>query len=161
MAAPRLLPDKTTLERLRRQGVTYAQIADMYGVTEAAVYLRLKADGLAKDRRVSHKELIPWTVRGEHAHAHPALMLRVLSRRLQGLENSGPRNRMLDKWLGELADNDAVVMYDPDALPNGASKVTGGWFYAKRRKSDGDSIIRYAKPGKALPRDLDPKHRRK
>lgn len=157
MAAPRLLPDKTTLERLRRQGITYKEIAEMYGVTDAAVYLRLKADGLAKGRTVSHKDLIPWTVKGEHAHAHPALMLRVLSRRQQGLTNSEPRERMLDRWLAGLEEHNVVVCYDPDALPNPASPVTGGWFYSPRRKGDGDSIIRYAKPGKALPKALTPK----
>ena len=129
----------------------------MYGVTEGAVYQRLKADGLATERKTSHKDLIPWIVKVEHAHAHPALMLRVLSRRRQGLENSTPRNNMLDRWLDGLSEHDLVVMYDPDARPNEASPVSGGWFYAPRRKSDGDSLIRYAKPGKALPKALAPR----
>lgn len=152
MAAPRLLPDKTTLERLRRQGVTYREIADQYGVTESAVYQRLKADGLANDQTVSHKALIPWVVKEEHRHTHPALMLRTLSRRQQGLPNSEARNRMLDKWLAEVKEADVVVCYDPDMWPNPASPITGGWWYSRRRKSDGDSMIRFTKPGKGLPK---------
>lgn len=152
MAAPRLLPDKTTLERLRREGRTYADIAERYGVTETAVYLRLKADGLTSERKVSHSELIPWTVKVEHQHAHPALMLRTLSRRRQGLENTATRDAMLDRWLEELHNANAVVCYDPDMWPNPASPRSGGWFYMKRRRSDGDSLIRYVKPGKGLPK---------
>lgn len=151
MAAPRLLPDKTTLTRLRREGVTYREIAERYGVTEAAVYLRLKADGLAKDREVSHKELIPWTVKYEHHHAHPVLMLRTLSRERQGLPVTPSRKAMLDRWMADLEEADVVVCYDPDMWPNPASPVTGGWFYMRRRKADGDSVIRYVKPGKGLP----------
>lgn len=145
------------MARLRRQGVTYKQIAEQYGVTETAVYLRLKADGLAGDQKVSHKELIPWVVKGEHHHAHPALMLRVLSRERQGLGNSQPRKRMLDKWLAEIKAADVVVCYDPDMPPNPASPITGGWWYSRRRKGDGDSIIRYTKPGKGLPPGYKPK----
>jgi hypothetical protein len=152
MAAPRLLPDRTTLERLRRNGATYKAIAEQYGVSETAVYFQLKQAGIAKDRTVTHKGLIPWTVRGEHHHTHPALMLRTLSRRAQGLENAPERDAMLNKWLGEMKEANAVVCYDPDMGPNPASPVTGGWFYMKRRPSDGDSLIRYAKPGKGLPR---------
>jgi hypothetical protein len=57
-----------------------------------------------------------------------------------------------------MRENNAVVMYDPDALPNPASPIHGGWFYAPRRKSDGDSLIRYKQPGKALPKALDPRY---
>lgn len=150
MAAPRLLPDRTTLERLRRNNVTYKEIADMYGVTEAAVYMRLRDEGLVTGRKVSHKELIPWSVKKEHQHAHPALMLRTLSRRRQGLPNLPQRDSMLDRWLDDLEAKDAVVMYDPE-MPPVAGIPQGGWWYAKRRKSDGDSIIRYSKPGKGIP----------
>jgi len=156
MAAPRKLPDKTTLERLRRNGATYKDIAEQYDVTEAAVYLRLKADGLSKDRKVSHKELMPWTIKAEHAHTHPALMLRLLSRRNQGLGNSAVRERMLDKWLGEIEAANVVVCYDPAMGPNPASPTTGGWFYMRRTKKDGVNVIRYAKPGKGLPRGYMP-----
>lgn len=155
MAAPRKLPDKTTLERLRRQGATYKDIAERYDVTEAAVYLRLKADGLSKDRKVSHKELMPWSIKAEHAHAHVALMLRLLSRRQQGLGNSPVRERMLDKWLGEVEAANVVVCYDPNMGKNPASP-TGGWFYMRRTRKDGVSIIRYAAPGKGLPKGYDP-----
>lgn len=148
MAAPRKLPDTTTLERLRRNGATYKDIAEQFDVTETAVYLRLKAEGLTEERKVSHSELIPWKVKIEHQHDHPALMLRCLSRRRQGLGNSAARDSMLDLWLDQVEAASVVVMYDPDAPANPASPVHGGWFYARRKPSDGDSIIRFMKPGK-------------
>jgi len=152
MAAPRLLPDRTTLERLRRQHKTYGEIAELYGVTESAVHARLKHEGLTDTTRASHAELIPWTVKKEHQHTFPILMLRTLSRRNQGLGNTAERDRMLDRWLAELQEQRAVVCYDPEMWPNPASPKHGGWFYTKRRATDGDSIIRYVKPGKGLPR---------
>jgi hypothetical protein len=152
MAATRLLPDKATLERHRREGLTYADIATRYGVTEQAVWARMKHDGIRTANRADHSALIPWQVRKEHANTFPILMLRTLSRRRQGIDNTPERERMLDNWLANLKAQNAVVCYDPEMWPNPASPKLGGWFYAKRRKSDGDSIIRYAKPGKGLPK---------
>ena len=153
MAAPRILPDADTLERLRLEDhLTYSQIADRYGVTEQAVYARMKHDGIKTQARADHSALIPWKVERRHYNTFPMLMLRTLSRRNQHLENSPERERMLDKWLADIAEREAVVCYDPAMWNNSASPRLGGFFYAKRRKSDGDSIIRYTKPGKGLPK---------
>ncbi|GAB3847438.1 hypothetical protein GCM10029963_28920 [Micromonospora andamanensis] len=51
------------------------------------------------------------------------------------------KKRMLDKWLREIQEAGVVVCYDPDMEPNPASK-TGGFYYSRRRTSDGDSLIR-------------------
>lgn len=152
MAAPRILPDPETLERHRRdEHMTYADIAALYGVTEQAVWARMKADGIKTANRADHSALIPWKVEQRHYNTFPMLMLRCLSRRNQGLGNSPERERMLDKWLADLEDRQAVVCYDPEMWANAASPRLGGFFYAKRRKSDGESLIRFTKPGKGLP----------
>jgi transposase-like protein len=151
VAAPRLLPDKATLARERRQGDTYATIAERYGVSEAAVYQALRNHGLVKEARADHSALIPWTVKADHQHTHPALMLRTLSRRRQGLENPAKRDAMLDRWLDGLEANKVVVCYDPAMGPNPASPHKGGFFYMARKRSDGDNLIRHTKPGKGLP----------
>lgn len=143
MPAPRQLPDNETLKKLREQGWSYDDIANEYGVTRGAVYLQLSQAKAVKERP-SYKHLIPWTVKREHTYAHPALMLRLLGRRQRG-DDTIPdvKARMLDKWLRELRDADAVVCYHPDMPPNAASPKSGGWYYSKRRTEDGSSIIRF------------------
>lgn len=142
MPAPRQLPDDDTLVRLRRQGWSYNDIADEYGVTKGAVYLRLQRAGFTKTRP-NYSHLIPWTLRKEHQYAHPAQMLRLLGRRENGDAIPDVKLRMLDKWLRELAAADVVVCYHPDMAPNAASPKTGGWYYSTRRPEDGQNLIRF------------------
>ncbi|MFD9368571.1 hypothetical protein ACFWA6_12800 [Streptomyces sp. NPDC060020] len=143
MPAPRQLPTSDVLRAHRSKGKTYDEIAAMYGVTKGAVYWQLRDSGQVKTRP-DHKKYIPWTVKTEHAHARPVMMLRLLSRREQG-DTTIPavKLRMLDKWLGEIKAADVVVCYRRDMVPNPASPTTGGFYYSKRRPEDGDMIIRY------------------
>lgn len=113
----------------------------MYGVTKGAVYWQLRDAGISK-KRPDHKKYLPWTVKTEHAHARPATMLRLLGRRENGDELPAVKERMLDKWLSEIREADVVVCYKRDMVPNPASPTTGGFYYSKRRPSDGDNLIR-------------------
>lgn len=141
MPAPRRLPTSDVLLSLRNQGWTYEDIANEYGVTKGAVYLALR-QARATTTRPSHRHLIPWVVRSDHAHAKPVTMLRLLGRRERGDELPLPKARMLDKWLRGMRDNELVVCYDPEMPPNPASPTVGGFYYSRRRKSDGDSLVR-------------------
>lgn len=141
MPAPRLLPDNDVLLKLRRQGWSYEDIAQEYGVTKGAVYLRLKQAKATTDRP-DYSHLIPWTVRTEHAHARPAGMLRMLGRREAGLAIPPAKERMLDRWLAEVKEANVVVDYDPDYPPNPANPKNGGWHYRRRKPEDGDSLVR-------------------
>ena len=149
MPAPRQLPDTETLVKLREQGWSYNDIADEYGVTKGAVYLQLQSAKATKTRP-NYKHLIPWTVKSEHQFSHPAMMLRLLGRRESGDTGIPPvKERMLDKWLRQIREADVVVCYHPDTPPNAASPKSGGWYYATRKPSDGDSLIRYDESAKA------------
>lgn len=141
MPAPRQLPGTEVLLSLRKQKWTYEQIANEYGVTPGAVYLRLREAGAVK-KRPRHSELIPWKVRNEHMHAHPVAMLRLLARRQGGEELPKRKQQQLDKWLREIEEAGVVVCYDPEQGPNPASPKVGGWYYSRRRDSDGDGPIR-------------------
>jgi hypothetical protein len=147
MPAPRQLPTSDVLRKLRGphaghpNGLTYEEIAERYGVTKGAVYWQLRDAGLAKTRP-DHSKFLPWTVKAEHAHARPATMLRLLSRREHGDTIPAVKARMLDKWLKEVQEAGVVVCYARDMPPNPASPTTGGFFYSKRRPQDGDSLIR-------------------
>ncbi|MEV7589696.1 hypothetical protein AB0O42_05420 [Streptomyces sp. NPDC089922] len=122
--------------------MTYEEIAEKYGVTKGAVYWQLSAAGQVK-QRPDHKRFIPWKVKTEHAHARPAMMLRLLSRKESGDETiPDVKLRMLAKWLREVREADVVVCYDRTMPPNPASPSTGGFYYSKRRPEDGDGLIR-------------------
>ncbi|MGI5245443.1 hypothetical protein [Dactylosporangium sp. CA-139066] len=139
MPAPNILPDSGTLAQMRRT-MTIKEIADEYGVSEVAVYKQLNAAGLTKARPPkSH----PWTLKKEHEQTRPAIMLRALARRERGEELPAQKSRSLDIWLDELDRLKVVVDYDPDAGPNPASPIYGGFVYRERLDSDGESRIRY------------------
>lgn len=157
MPAPRQLPTSDVLRKHRSDGMTYQEIADMYGVTKGAVYWQLRDAGLAK-ARPDHSKYLPWTVKTEHAHARPAMMLRLLSRREQGDKIPDVKARMLDKWLGEVKAADVVVCYNRDMAPNPANPTTGGFYYSKRRPTDGDNLVRETTDDDTsnLPKAVDP-----
>lgn len=153
MPAPRLLPDNAVLRQLRHEHAiswcpirervgckgephSYNDIATAFGVTRGAVYLRLKDMDEVKPR-ARYTELIPWRVSQEHIHAYPAMMLRLLSRRIQGLKNPANKDKLLDRWLEDMREADTVVIYDPSIGPNQASQH-GGWAYSRRRPEDGE-----------------------
>lgn len=144
MPAPRLLPDNDVLKKLRNQGWSYEDIAQEYGVTKGAVYLRLRSANAVKDRP-DYSHLIPWTVRVEHAHARPAQMLRFLGRREAGLSIPPAKERMLDRWLEDMREADCVVDYDPEFPPNPANPKNGGWHYRRRKPEDEGGLIRRPK----------------
>ncbi|MFC7979550.1 hypothetical protein ACFUT3_30495 [Streptomyces cinereoruber] len=121
--------------------MTYEQIAEKYGVTKGAVYLQLR-DSKQTSKRKDHSKYIPWTVKTSHAQARPNAMLRLYSRRAQGETLPEVKARMLDKWLAEIKEANVVVCYNREQVPNPASE-TGGWYYSRRRPSDGDNLIRF------------------
>lgn len=143
MPRPKSLPDSGTLAHLRRahpkgeghpegcqQGHTLQQIADIYGVTENAVYRALREAGLTTPRP-RYTDTMPWVVASEHEQAYAATMLRELAKRKQGLE-PGNKGRYLDRWLERLDAAGQVVAYDREK----------GFHLVKRRASDGDGYIR-------------------
>lgn len=136
MPRPRILPDNDELLRLINvEHMTYEQIAQEFGTTKSAVAWRVRQMGKAKPQN-SYKHLRPWRVKAVHEHAYPSLMLRYLGRREAGIALSDMHNRMLDRWLEELAANRLVVTYDPEIPPNPASPKTGGWAYVPKRRQD-------------------------
>lgn len=157
MPAPRRLPSSDVLRADRQKGLTYEEIGEKYGVTKGAVYLQLRDAKISKPRP-DHSKYIPWTVKTEHAQARPNGMLRLYSRREQGEKLPAVKERMLDKWLEEVKAADVVVCYNREMAPNPASP-TGGWYYSKRRPSDGDSLIRFEqekKPNDDSSKVVDP-----
>lgn len=132
MARPRILPDADDLGALRRDGKTYQEIADMYGVTVGAVHVALTRSNLIDNPRARHQEEIPWRVKADHAGSYPAQMLRLAARTRKGEELPPYKKRYLENWLKRLAAQDVVVGYHDE----------DGFYYTKRRQGVDTGLIR-------------------
>jgi hypothetical protein len=130
----RKVPDKTTLARWAREGMTHQQMADRTreetgeNVSRAAISMAMQRYGLSTGMKPRYIEEIPWKVRIEHLRAYPVRMLRLLGRRRAGEQMDDEANDRLDRWLDHVASLDAVVAYDPDS--------DQGFFYVARNSGD-------------------------
>lgn len=85
------------------------------------------------DRRLTRDDdLIPWLLNPEHRWLYPVVMLRAEARRRDGKELSADEAKRLATWKQMLAENDAVVHYDPD--------TEDGFHYVPRGAGDHDLI---------------------
>jgi len=149
MAAPRLLPSDSTLAKWRAQGMTLKQIAEKIksetgvSVSPSSVGAALSRAGLTN--RVRYDEHIPWNpIKTEHNKEYPLVMLRLLARREGGLALTEDQDARLDAWLDRMDEQDAVVLYKYDSDEQ-------GFYYVKRKPSDGDGYIRRPKPSRKSP----------
>lgn len=139
MAAPRILPSDSMLQKYIERGMTHQQIADLITkesgvpVARSTVSAALSRAGLTT--RVRYDEVIPWKrIKTEHNHHYALTMLRLEARLRAGQELTEDQQKRLDSWKQRLADEDAVVVY----LPN----TDEGFFYVRRKPSDGQSLVR-------------------
>ena len=137
MAAPRKVPDKTTLARWKRQGLSQQEMAERIRettgveISRATIAGAMVRYGLA-DEKPRYSIEIPWRVKMEHISAYPARMLRLLGKRDSGVELNPQEERKLNSWLAQLDRENAVVAYDPDSAQ--------GFFYIERQKNDPKDI---------------------
>lgn len=142
MSAPRKLPSDSTLAKWRAQGLTLKQIAEK-SEAETGISVSVGAVASALSRagytaRVRYDEHIPWNPIATRHNKHYALtMLRLLARRDNGQELTEDQESRLDSWLSRLEEEDAVVLYKYDS--------EDGFYYVKRKPSDGDGWIRHPK----------------
>lgn len=85
-------------------------------------------------RQVRDVQLIPWTIARHHRNAHDLNMLRQEARRRAGDRLMPRLAKMLGSWKAGLAEDDAVVHYDPDTRE--------GWFHVPRRHGIDKDLIR-------------------
>lgn len=137
MAPPRVIPAGHELRRMVEHGMTHQEIADHVfrstgtRVTRGAVSAAISRANLSKPAN-RYEECLPWTVRVEHAKHYAARMLRLLGRRMSGIELSEEEAKRLDSWLATLEANHAVVAYAPETAE--------GFFYVDAQDGDGDEI---------------------
>lgn len=131
MAPPRKLPDDATLKALLGAGLSHVEIGRRYGVTHHTVGRHAARLGFPP-RRLRHSQLIPWTVREEHAELYPHRMLRLMGRLAIGEPVPDSEMVKLTAWLAARQEDGTVVDYDYET----------GWHYVPRVAEDGDDVIR-------------------
>lgn len=142
MSAPRKLPSDSTLAKWRASGLTLKQIAEK-SEAETGIPVSVGSVASALSRagytaRVRYDDHIPWNPIATRHNKHYALtMLRLLARRDSGQDLTEDQESRLDSWLGRLEEEDAVVLYKYDS--------DDGFYYVKRKPSDGDRWIRQPK----------------
>jgi len=160
MPAQRFLPEVSELVRLRDvDGLTGQQIADLVNernratmnpaayrpISRSAVEVALHRDGetggdtSADGRRLGrYADFIPWTpIAKEHEDAYERVMLRAAARQARGLPLSAVTERRLAVFVKVLADQNAVIDYDP---------ARGGFYKVLRRPGVDTGLIRVPKP---------------
>lgn len=132
------------IEELKRKGFTQSQIAKMYDVTPQAVsWHKVEYNGSLTPRETVNKAF-PWKV--PH-HLNQATQYRRLRDHGEFMATGGKGMsedslKRLRAWYRKLRDENVVVEFDPDIPPTPGVAKHGGFAYRKRRKSDGDMLIR-------------------
>ena len=140
MAAPRLVPSDSMLQKYVERGLTHQQIADLITketgvpIARSTVSAALSRAGLTD--RVRYDEVIPWKpIKAIHNRHYALAMLRLEARRQGGLTLTEEQAKRLESWKAKLEEENALVVYLPD--------TEDGFYYVKRKPSEKDSLIRY------------------
>jgi hypothetical protein len=126
-------------QRWWNEGRSYQWIIDEYlrkyniEITPSAIGNWRARLGLPR-RQERDVDLIPWKVEERHGYKHALAMLRAEGRRRAGQPISVHSVARLESWLKFLAEENAVVHYDPD--------TEEGFFYVPRRPGIDTDIIR-------------------
>lgn len=141
----RIVPDKTKMEAYLNAGLTQAQIVEQYEkdtgirVSRAAIGMAINRYGLSSNNpRQRYEDLLPWTLRPQHAMHTEARLLRLEGRRRRGLSLTEAELTWLNNWLQLMRDKNAVVTYNPD--------TEDGFYWVEREETDDDLIRRPKQP---------------
>lgn len=132
------------IEELKNQGYTQSDIARMFGVTRQAVsWWKHTYGGTLTPREIVHQNW-PWEIPQIRSRASAYRRLRDHGEYMAtgGKGMSFDALRRLRGFYKKLRDGDLVVEYHPDLPPEPGVSAHGGFAFRKRRKSDGDLIIR-------------------
>ena len=119
MARARLVPSDQELKRLLERGFTHDDIVahvwdtEHKRVSRSTVSAAISRAGLSETQN-RYTDEIPWRVSGQHLRDYQPRMLRLLGRRRAGETLNDLENSRLDNWLKMLAEDNAVVAYDPE-----------------------------------------------
>lgn len=132
------------IESLKEQGLSQSEIARLYGVSRQAIsWWKHTYGGRLTPREIVNRSF-PFQVRSEHAQASPYRRLRDHGEYIAtgGKGMTDDKLKRLRWFYRKLRDQNLVVEYDPSLPPEPGVSTAGGWAYRKRKKSDGNLLVR-------------------
>lgn len=137
----------SVIEELRKKGYNQTEIAEMHGVTRQAVSWHKKTYGGHLTPRQIVDEAWPWPTTNDHCKSKAYQRLRDHGEFMAtgGKKMNEDKLSRLKSWWRYLRDNDVVLEFDPAIPPQAGVSPRGGFAYRKRRKSDGELLIRVNK----------------
>lgn len=141
------ISDKLSLsvvEALKNKGFNQSEIAEMYGVTRQYVSWLKHTYGGRLTPREQVLQSFPFEVPVEMGQTSPFRRLRDHGEYVAtgGVGMDAEKKRRLRAFYQRLRDEKLVVEFDPTLPPEPGVSNKGGWAYRRRRKSDGDLLIR-------------------
>ncbi|RJL24430.1 hypothetical protein [Bailinhaonella thermotolerans] len=105
--------DREELRRLAAAGLTNAELAARFGVSESGILQAKRAAGLSRPM-LDHGAAIPWKLRREHNQSGPATNLRNLSALAQGAPVPPTKANTALRWARRLTEAGLDITYHPD-----------------------------------------------
>lgn len=142
----KIVPTKEQMRGYLELGLSQAQIAAKYEedtgirVSRSAIGMAIaRYDLKSATEAPRYQDLLPWRVKAEHKMDKHARLLRLEGRRREGKRLSEQELSWVQGWLEYLAEQDAVVTYNP--------RTKQGWWLVKRdpEVDDPKDIIRRPK----------------
>ncbi|MER7131402.1 hypothetical protein [Streptosporangium saharense] len=106
------LIDQEELRRLVGRGLSNAELAARFGVSESGILQAKRAAGLSKPM-LDHSRAIPWKLERAHNQSGPATNLRNLSSIAQGRSIPVEKRNTALRWADRLVAEGLDVAYDP------------------------------------------------
>ncbi|WP_344982336.1 hypothetical protein [Streptosporangium fragile] len=120
------LIDHDELRRLAGQGLSNAELAARFGVSESGILQAKRAAGLSKPM-LDHSRAIPWKLNRAHNQSGPATNLRNLSSVAQGRTIPAEKTNTALRWAGRLVAAGLDVSYEPERGFFEIPAVEGDW----------------------------------
>lgn len=132
------------IEELKNKGFNQTEIAEMFGVTRQAIsWWKCTYGGRLTPREIVNQHF-PFQVPERLGQTSPYRRLRDHGEYVAtgGVGMSEDKLKRLRSWYRMLRDKNLVVEYDPTLPPEPGVSNKGGWALRRRRKSDGDLLVR-------------------
>ncbi|MFF0245106.1 hypothetical protein ACWEU6_05545 [Streptosporangium sandarakinum] len=104
--------DQRELRRLVAEGLSNAELASRFGVSESGILQAKRAAGLSKPM-LDHSRAIPWKLDRAHSQSGPATNLRNLSSAAQGRAIPAEKLNTALRWADRLVSGGLDIAYEP------------------------------------------------
>ncbi len=119
------LIDQRELRRLAGQGLSNAELAARFGVSESGILQAKRAAGLSKPM-LDHSRAIPWKLERSHNQSGPATNLRNLSAVAQGRVIPPEKLNTALRWADRLVAGGLDIAYEPGTGFREVPAASGG-----------------------------------